>query len=131
MAVAVAITSIVNADPSGGLDSTRTRQVVEGTMTLSGNYGTASSHGDPVDFSSAFIQSDYSPTFVVIKEDQGAGNAPLGLKFNYATGTTIANGVLQINNGTTEITEGTAYSGTSPVLNAVVLRFKAWFAKMV
>lgn len=134
--VTVAISSIVNADPSAGLDRTRTRQIVEGTLTLSGNYGTGSSHGDTVNFAQFDqIKSDYPPVWVEVKEDQGAGNAPLGFKYNYATGTTQGNGVLQITGGAAgsgqggaEITEGGAYSGTTPSLNNVVLRFRSAFA---
>jgi len=52
----------------------------------------------------------------------------LGYNYVYANGTTQANGVLQITSGTTEVTEATAYSGLSPSLNNVVLRFRAAFA---
>ena len=136
MAVAVAITSIVNADPSGGRDSTRTRTIVEGTLTLSGSYGGAATHGDTVNF--VGVQSDYPPVWVDIREDVGAGNAPLGYKYDYNRGTTAANGVLTITGsgagsgqGGTEITEAAAYSGFTPSLNGAVLRFRAMFAKNV
>lgn len=141
MAVAVAITSIVTDDPSGGLDMTRTRFIVEGTLTLSGNYGGASTHGDTVDFAQFDqIKSSQPPAWVEIKEDQGAGNAPLGYKFNYATGTTQGNGVLQVIGtpasggaevGGVEFTENAAYSAGTPSLDAAVLRFRAAFPKSV
>jgi hypothetical protein len=128
MAVAVAISSIVTDDPSGGLDKTRTRLIVEGTLTLSGNYGGASTHGDTVNFAQFDqIKSGQPPAWVEVQENQGAGNAPLGYNFIYSNGTTQANGVLQITVGTTEVTEATAYSGLSPSLSGVVLRFRAAF----
>jgi len=137
MAVAVAITSIVAADPSGGKDSTRTRQIVEGTLTLSGSYGGASTHGDTVNFA-GLVNSDYPPVWIEIREDVGAGNAPLGYNYTYNSGTTQANGVLTITGtgassgqGGTEITENTAYSSFTPSLNGAVLRFRAAFAKNV
>lgn len=134
MAVAVAFASIVSADPSTGLDSTRTRISAEGTLTLTGNYGGASSHGDTMSLVSPSIPSDFLPVWVEIHENQGSAsagtaNAPLGYTYIYAQGTTAANGLLQITVGTTEVTENTAYSGLTPSLNNVVLRFKAWFAK--
>lgn len=137
MSVAVAISSIAN-DPSGGLDATQNEEIVEGTLTLSGNYGTASSHGDPVSFANDAIKSSSVPRRVEIFEDQGAGAAPLGYSFLYAHGTTQLNGVLVVLGtqasggalvGATEFTQGSAYSGGTPSLNGAVLRFKAWFSK--
>lgn len=137
MAVAVAFTSIVASDPANGLDATRSRIIVEGTLTLTANYGTNSSHGDTVNFSGV-ANSDLPPAWVDIREDQGAGNAPLGFRYIYNSGTTQANGVLTIvgsgassGQGGTEITEGGAYSGTTPSLNNAVLRFRAAFPKNV
>ena len=134
MAVAVAVGSIVANDPAAGLDRTRASYIVEGTLTLSGNYGTGSSHGDTVDFASDKVKSNQPPKWVDIREDQGAGNAPLGFKYTYNSGTTQSNGVLTITGtgassgqGGTEITEGSAYSGFTPSLNGAVLRFRAEF----
>ena len=140
MAVAVAITSIVAADPSAGLDSTRTRGIIEGTLTLSGNYGGASSHGDTMNLAVQQYMSDYPPVWVDIREDVGSGNAPLGYSYRYASGTTAANGVLQVlgtqasggaTKGLTEFTQNAAYSTGTPSLDGAVLRFKAYFAKEV
>lgn len=139
MAVAVAISSISN-DPSGGLDNTQNEVIVDGTLTLSGNYGGASTHGDTVNFTGAAgwdqVKSTLVPRRVEIFEDQGAGNAPLGYGFLYFHGTTQANGVLVVLGtaasggaevGATEFTEAAAYSDGSPSLDAAVLRFRAWF----
>lgn len=50
MAVTVAIESIVNNDPSGGLDATQNEIIVDGTLTLTGNYGDLSpANGDILD----------------------------------------------------------------------------------
>ncbi len=133
MSVAVAVSSPVAADPASGLDNTRTRQIVTGTLTLSGNYGGASTHGDTVNFASPFIQSDYPPTWVEVHADQGAGNSPslIGYSFRYFAGTTQGNGVLVIGQTGAELAEGSAYSSASPSLNGAVLQFRAEFAKMV
>lgn len=138
MSVAVAIASIVNSDPASGLDDTRTRQIVEGTLTLSGNYGAVAGHGDIVNFASDKVKSNLPPVFVEIKEDQGAGVAPLGYGLVFATGTTQLNGKLVVFGGNaapgakvgaTEFTNGDAYSTGTPSLDGVVLRFRAAFVK--
>lgn len=141
MAVAVNIISSVVEDPSQGLDSTRTRLIVEGTLTLSGNYGGVASNGDTVSFAGFdVLKTSLPPVFVEIKENQGAGVAPLGYGFLYAKGTTLANGVLTILGtsaaggakvGATQFTQGDAYSTGTPSLNGAVLRFRAAFVKMV
>lgn len=142
MSVAVAISSIAN-DASGGLDATQNEEIVEGTLTLSGNYGTASSHGDTINFANDAIKSSLPPRRVEVFENQGSasagvGNAPLGYQYNYAQGTRQENGLLQVlgtpasggaTTGATEFTQGSAYSGGTPSLNGAVLRFKAWFPK--
>lgn len=116
-----------------------------GTLTLSGNYGTASSHGDPLDFTTAsaeFSFGNQAPTFVDIKELTVAGAAPLGFIYNYNPGPTLAaptqkGGVLCIvgtgassGQGGTELTEGSAYSSFTPSLNGAVLWFDAQFARL-
>ena len=133
MSVAVAISSPVAADPGSGIDRTRTKQIVYGTLTLSGNYGGASTHGDTVDFTGHDqIKSDYPPTWVQVLDDQGAGNAPLtAYTFRYYAGTTQANGVLVVFQSGSEISEGGAYSGLTPSLNNAVLKFRAEFAGQV
>lgn len=137
MAVAVAISSIVTTDPSQGLDKTMNEQIVDGTLTLTGNYGTGSSHGDTINFGTFDqIKSQQPPRLVEIFEAPTAGTAPLGYQYIYAQGTTQANGKLVIlgtaasgsaTTGSPEYTEGTAYSSGSPSLSGAVLRFRAWF----
>lgn len=144
MSVAVAVTSIVGADPSQGTDKTLNQVLVEGTLTLTGNYGSGASHGDAINFANAtggdLIKSEYPPRRVEIFENQqsasaGVGNAPLGYTYIYCQGTTQNNGLLQVlgagaggaTTGDPEFTQGAAYSAGSPSLNNAVLRFRAWF----
>lgn len=136
MSVAVAFTSRVASDPGGIVDHTMNTEVVYGTLTLTNNYGTAGSHGDVMSLVSDKVKSQQIPKWVRIWEDQGAGNAPLGYEFLYATGTTQANGKLVVlgtgstaaaKTGLTEFTQGDAYSTGSPSLNNAVLRFEAAF----
>ena len=137
MAVAIALGTVAG-DPAAGLDATRTSLIVFGTLTLSGNYGTAASHGDPVDFTTLGIATDFSPKFVSITEDIAAGQAPLGYIYRYFAGTTLKNGVLNIvgtgtasQDGGNEITEAAAYANQSPSLAGAVLSFMALFIKNV
>lgn len=139
MSVAVAISSIAN-DSSGGLDATQNEEIVDGTLTLSGNYGVANGHGDIVNFANDLIKSTGLPRQVEIFEDQGAGNAPLGYQFAYNHGTDLTNGKLVVlgtpasggaTTGATEFTQGSAYGGGTPSLSAAVLRFRAYFPKLV
>jgi hypothetical protein len=141
MATVVAINSIIGGkDPSDGLDQTAAELIVEGTITLSANYGVAAGHGDIVDFTGQDqIKTGQVPRRVEIFEDQGAGVAPLGYSFLYAHGTDLNNGKLVVLNqataaaktGMVEFTQGDAYSTGTPSLNAAALRFKAWFAKFI
>lgn len=135
MAVAVAL-STVTGDPANGLDATRTSLVAFGTLTLSGNYGTASSHGDTVSFTGLGLATGLVPKAVIVLEQVAAGSAGFGYAYQFYAGTTLANGVLNIKGtgassgqGGTEITEGSAYSGFTPSLNGAVLAFVAFFVK--
>lgn len=82
-------------------DTTDKQTISEGTLTFTGNYGTASSHGDPVDFSLASLTppgslpqgtniGSYAPTRVEIYEAPQAGTAPTGYTFIYCPGPTLA-----------------------------------------
>ena len=138
MAVTVSVQSAVTADASGGIDITNNQYLVEGKLTLTGNYGVAAGHGDIVNFSGV-VPSQLPPRFVQIFEDQGAGLAPLGFEFIYTHGTTQANGKLVILGtpaaggalvASPEFTQGNAYLTGVPSLNNVVLRFRAWFPRL-
>lgn len=121
--------------------------VLDFLLTLSGNYGGAATHGDVLDFTSAapsgFALPEYAPTIVWTRELVQAGNLAPGFQYLYcpaaintAAGSTPANGVLQIlgtgpgsGQGGTEITQGAAYSGTTPSLNGQQLLCRAVFTK--
>ena len=124
-------------------DKTQGAIIVYGTATLSGNYGTASSHGDPFDFTTIappFSWGDQAPSRVEVYEQPAAGVAALGYRLVYCPGPTLAaptqaGGVLCIlgtgassGQGGTELTEGSAYSGFTPSLNGIILGWRAWFA---
>lgn len=126
-------------------DNTQRMIIVYGTMTLSANYGTASSHGDAVDFTTLHSQFSFggqAPTMVSVRELVAAGGAGTGYMFNYNPGPTLAaptqaGGVLQIvgtgaasGQGGTELTQGSAYSGFTPSLNGIVLWFEAKFVRL-
>lgn len=127
--------------------------VLDFLLTLSGTYGTATSHGDILDFTSAapngFGLPEYAPTAVFVRELVQAGSLAPGFQYLYCPaaintpdGSTPADGVLQITGagagsgqGGTEITQGAAYSTTTPSLNTSggtsgqQLLCRAWFGK--
>lgn len=141
MSIAVAITGVY---PLSVPDTTLNEIIVDGTFTLSGNYGSASSHGDPVSFaiSSSFAFGSYAPNRVEVFEEPVVGTAALGYQYVYQFGPTAASptqagGALCIlgtgaasGQGGTEITQGSAYSGFTPSLNGAVLSFRVWFARL-
>jgi hypothetical protein len=116
-----------------------------GTITLSGNYGGAATHGDALDFTTVnlpFSIGDYAPSNWEISELVQAGNAAYGYQYNYCPGPTLAaptqkGGVLQIfgsgagiGQGGTELTQGSAYSSFTPSLNGAILRARFWFVRL-
>lgn len=119
MATALTVTNI---------DQTLNRFLIEGTIALSGDYGSDSSHGDALDFATLAIPSNSVPTFVEIIEAPPAGTAPTGYMFGFAPGTTQANGQLTIFNDLAEYTEGEAYSDG---LTGATIIFRAEFPAFV
>lgn len=105
-------------------DTTQATQIVRGKIVLTGNYGTSSSHGDTLALNLYNVQSNQPPLFVEIIEMPAAGTAATGYNFGYALGSNPSNGLLTITNGTTEYTEGSAYSAG---LLAAALYFQAFF----
>ena len=77
------------------LDATQQGVIVEGTLTLSGNYPTG---GDTVNFlSNAQIPSESSPRVPVqLTEQPASGSTPSGFFFWLIQGTTAANWLLFI-----------------------------------
>lgn len=149
MSVAIAITGVFPPYGTGSAgavaDKTNNEIIVDGTLTLSGTYGTSSSHGDPVNFAGVnppFAFGDYAPVKMEVFEAPVAGSAATGFRFIYCPGPTLAaptqaGGVLQVigtgassGAGGTEITQAAAYSSQSPSLASAVLRFRAWFYRL-
>ncbi len=131
--VTVKVGSAIAADPGSGLDSTQNTLEVEGSLTLSGTYGGASTHGDTMSLV-GFAASDYAPKDVEIWQEPTSGTGPTHYAFLYGRGTTQANGVLIVQDMTTglEITENSAYPAALTNTDAPPnIRFKASFAKNV
>ena len=116
------------ANVLGVPDVTEREQIYQGTLTLSGNYGGAATHGDTLSFANIFgLLSTKIPLKVEIYEQPPAGTAPSFFNAVFCPGTTIANGVVSVATAYgTEYTQGNAYSGVAP-LAAAVWKFRAWF----
>lgn len=119
--MAIAVSLLPEMSDQSLFDEGRTDFTVYGFLTLTGNYGGVSTHGDTVDFSKLGIPTQSLPRMVSIYETPPAGTAPNGYIFNYCPGTTLANGVVTILNNLTEYTQGSAYSAG---LLAAVIRFQ-------
>jgi len=133
MAVTVTIGSIIPHDPAAGIDKTQSALIIEGSLTLSGNYGGASpAHGDAIDFHDARVTSSSIPRRVEIFLYPAVGTIPAPYSFLYSYGTTQANGELVVISSTTglEITQGAAYPAALTAAGAGI-RFKAWFPLFV
>lgn len=132
MSVAVAVSSIVASDPSQGLDATQNEQIVEGTLTLSGNYGGGSTHGDTINFAGPLVSTQQPPRKVDIFQVPTSGTGPIHYAFLYGQGTTQLNGVLIVVDTTTglEISEGAGYPAALTAAGANI-RFRAWFPKFI
>jgi len=122
MAIAISVDKGSNGLP----DPTAAEAIYQGTLTLSGNYGTGSSHGDTLSFASGSILSNSVPNRVEIYEQPAAGTAPSFYSAIFQPGTTIANGAVNFSLAGTEYTQGTAYSGA---IATAVWKFRAWFPR--
>ncbi len=127
MSVEVSVGSAIPADPASGLDSTRTSIIVEGSLTLTGDYVT---FGDTLDFSGV-CSSDYAPKApVLILQEPTAGNAPVIYTFLYARGTTQANGRLIVQDFAGAEIPAAAYPAALLAATANI-KFRAEFARNV
>jgi len=132
MSVAVAVNQ--NQLPNA-IDHMQNQFCVDGTLTLSGNYGGGATHGDTMDLTGV-CPTDQVPNRVEIFEAPTAGNAPTGYVFVYAPGTKISNGLLVVMQGQgsaaplLEITEGSAYPAALTAATANI-KFRAWLTKFV
>jgi hypothetical protein len=90
------------------------------SLALSGNYGTAASHGDTLSFASVnnpLLPSSQPPLCCFIYEQQAAGTAPSFYQATYNPGTTRDNGSVGFSTGGVETpAAGAAYSGSAPIL---------------
>jgi hypothetical protein len=105
-------TSLTVTTVLGNPDNTQNCTTVRGTVTLTGSYPTG---GDTLSFASVSdqIKSNSLPLEVRLYETTPAANgAGSKYAFNFLPGTTNANGVMTVCNGTTEFSAG-AY-GTPP-----------------
>ncbi len=131
MSAVAALGSALLADPLNGQDSTQGSLWAEGTITLSGVYGGASTHGDTLDLTTLKVSSDYAPKAVQIYQEPTSGTAPVIYCFLYGRGTTQANGVLIVTDfAGAEITAAAAYPAALTAATANI-RFRAEFAKNI
>lgn len=120
MAIAVALNT--NQLPNA-TDRTQNEVFVDGTLTLSGTYPT---NGDTLSFGGLGIPSNQLPNKVEIYEATPAAGPASGYAFIFLPGTTQFNGLMEVFNGTTQLTTG-AY-GTPPfAITGFTLKFRAWF----
>lgn len=108
--------------------------IISGSIALSGNYGSGSSHGDTLSFLGFdLIKSSYPPLRVEFFETPAAGASASGFVLQFNPGTTQGNGVLQVFTGAaaqsplTELTQGSAYPAG---LTGAVIQCRAWFQNL-
>lgn len=88
--------------PQGNHDVTIKEAIFTGTITFSGNYPAG---GDTLALNVKGLQSNAVPNRVEIYEQPASTQTATGYQFIYKKGTTLANGVCQINS-----TEGTQFT---------------------
>jgi hypothetical protein len=109
-------------------DTTQSTQIVRLALTLTGNYGGSTTHGDTIDLGTVYgIQSQSVPIRVFVYQQPAAGTAPGNTTGIFCPGTTIHNGVISFANAGTELTGGAAYTGAAAaavwVVEAVFMPF--------
>lgn len=126
MAISYTLDGISPTTILGVPDTTAKEAVYQGTLTLTGNYGGSTTHGDTLNLGNASIVSNAVPLRVEIYQQPASGTAPGNCTGVYCPGTTIANGVVSFANGGTELTGGSAYTGAT---STAVWKFRAWFPR--
>lgn len=132
--------TVTAANPGGFNDTTAGEFIMDFQGTLSGSYTNGSTHGDPLDFTTAalvFPFGEWAPTKVEIEEIGTSAAALTGFVYKYVWNSppTQQGGAIQIFGGATASQDGLneipngAYSGNTPSLSGVVLAIRAWFAK--
>ena len=152
MAVAVAYTGVIAngstfaaGSGSNQFDITKEEICIDCQLTLSGSYGTASSHGDPVNLAVpplGALPYGNAPTMWELRELVPAGTAltgftfstiaqgqPLRLRHRRVACSRLSGGAAGSGQGGVEITEGSAYSGFTPSLNGTVILARFWFSR--
>jgi hypothetical protein len=117
---------------SGLWDTTKASIIIPAQLTLTGNYGTGSSNGDPLNFGSVAPPIggslyDDAPWWWSLEELAVAGSVLTGYEFKYLPGPTLAKptqagGVLQALLAGVQYTPSAAYGGALPsgtVINGV------------
>jgi hypothetical protein len=100
---------------------------VDGSITVTGTVPTSPT-GDTLSFQGLGIASNSLPTSVRIYEKPASGTAAWGGTFEYAPGTTQANGTVQLfTSGGTPVAGNPTYAS----LGISVLYYEAWFPKFV
>lgn len=104
------------------LDTTKSTQIVRGTITLTSTYP---SGGDTLNLSGFPVQSSVPPADVWIDEAPTSSAAPSGYNLYYEFGTTPANGKLRITSAAgTELSAGNypaALTGAKIIFKAAFL----------
>lgn len=123
MAIAVAVTSV---------DNTQNQFIVDGTLTLSGNYV---AHGDTINLTGFdAVKAQGAPTRIEVFEQPAAGASASGYVLQGIAGSTQANGVLQVfetgaaaSDPLSELAAGAYPAG----LTGAVVKFRAWIPSFV
>jgi hypothetical protein len=124
----MAVTATVNS--STPMDATQNEISVYGTLTFSGNYGSAGSHGDTLDLSQLGVPSSLAPNCVFIYEEPIAGTStPANYGFIWCRGTSQANGRVTVALGGAEITQGSAYPAAL-TNGQSIFKFNAFFPSL-
>jgi hypothetical protein len=153
MSIGIVFTGVVPSNGQGYLvgsgpnDATQNELIADFILTLTkgSDYGGVATHGDVISFANVATPGvnlgDYAPAWAEFWELVPAGTALPGFKYTYCPGPTLAaptlnGGVLQItgagagtSQGGAEITEGTAYSGTTPSLDGQQIKARFWFVR--
>ena len=109
------------------IDSTLNEFIVDGTLTLTGTYPT---NGDTLSLASLGIPSNSLPNKVEITETTPAPGPQSGYAFRFVPGTTQANGLMEVFNGTTQFTTQ-AYGTPAFGITGFALKFRAWFPAFI
>lgn len=135
--VAVTIDSIIEGDPGDGINANQSALIVEGGLTLSGNYGWGSPvvDGDIIDWTAspnaARLTSGRAPRNILIFQAPDAADDPVSYGFLYGYGTGQNDGVLKVIDLTTGSAIATGAYPAALTTPAPVIRYRAEFPKFI